>query len=75
MAGKGINKRIIELDEFARNGDVDPDVNIDRLQNDWPDNNQPWSANWWIPLDCKPADGATDLEDHGTLRLPFSRVA
>lgn len=75
MAGKGINKRIIELDEFARNGDVDPDVNIDRLQNDWPDNSQPWSANWWIPLDCKPAEGATDLEDHGTLRLPFSRVA
>lgn len=75
MAGRGIDKRIVELDEFARNGDVDPDVNIDRLQNDWPDNDQPWSANWWIPLDCKPVDGATDLEDHGTLRLPFSRVA
>lgn len=75
MAGKGINKRIIELDEFAANSDIDPEVYIDRLQTDWTDNEHPWSGNWWIPLDSKPVAGASDQVDHGTLRLPFSRVA
>lgn len=75
MAGKGINKRIIELDEFAANRDIDPEVYIDRLQTDWVDNEHPWSGNWWIPLDSKPVAGASDQVDHGTLRLPFSRVA